>query len=118
MISEWISSNHNWENTIFSDEKKFTIDGPDCWMSHVPKNPRCIRNKHQCGGGKIMVWMMIFPNGLLSFHVINEKFKSANYIGLLKNYAVPIILLFKVYTCKVIVHNLYLLYCVNCEFIT
>ena len=41
--------------------------------------------------GGIMIWVMILPNGLLSFHVINRKFKSADYIGLLKNYAVPII---------------------------
>ena len=38
-----------------------------------------------------MIWMMILPNELLSFHVINGKFKSADHIGLLKNYAVLII---------------------------
>ena len=38
-----------------------------------------------------MVWMMVFPNGLLSFHVINGKFKSADYIGLLERIVLPII---------------------------
>ena len=40
MITEWISSNHIWENTIFSDEKRFTLDGPDCWMTYVPKSSK------------------------------------------------------------------------------
>ena len=34
---------------------------------------------------------MILPNGLLSFHIINGKFKSSDYVTLLKNFVVPII---------------------------
>lgn len=90
VITEWISSNHNWENTIFSDEKKFTLDGPDCWMTYVPKTSKYIRHNRQCHGGGIMIWLMILPNGLLSFHMISGKFKSADYITLLKTFVVPI----------------------------
>ena len=30
-ICEWIKNNIEWENTVFSDEKRFTLDGSDNW---------------------------------------------------------------------------------------
>ena len=35
--------------------------------------------------------MMVLPNGLLSFHMIKEKFKSADYIALFERLVLPII---------------------------
>ena len=90
IIEKWISSNHRWENTIFSDEKRFSLDGPDDWRTYVTVGDRCVRNKRQCHGGSIMVWLMCIPNGLISYKIVGDHFKSGNYIDLLKKSAVPI----------------------------
>lgn len=91
LITKWISSNHLWEKTIFSDEKRFSLDGPDDWRTYVAKEDKCIRQKRQCNGGGIMIWLMVMPNGLLCHKVIQGKFKSHDYINLLKQTVVPIV---------------------------
>ena len=59
--SEWISGNHSWENTVFTDEKRFSLDGPDSWMTYVPSNCKYIRHKRQCHGGGTTVWITVIP---------------------------------------------------------
>lgn len=90
IINNWISTNHEWEKTIFSDEKRFSLDGPDDWKSYVRDNESLIRQRRQCHGGGIMVWMMILPNGLLCHKIIYGRFSSKEYLELLHNVIVPI----------------------------
>jgi len=90
-IKSWIASYHDWELTIFSDEKRFSLDGPDDWRSYVQNSSPNYRIKRQCKGGSVMVWMMTMPNGLLSFKVITGKMNSDGYIKMLSESAVPVI---------------------------
>ena len=90
-IRDWITKNHVWEKTVFSDEKRFSLDGPDDWRTYTLKNEICSRQQRQCHGGSIMVWLMTLPNGLLSFKVISGKFNSDAYIQMLKSSVVPIL---------------------------
>ena len=91
IIKKWISENHIWERTIFSDEKRFSLDGPDDWRSYVPKGFKINRNKRHSKGGSIMVWMMVMPNGLLSYRFVEGNLNSIGYIDILKKCTVPII---------------------------
>jgi len=54
-IKTWISENHNWKRTIFSDEKQCSLDGPDDWRSYMQKTMTSYHLKWQCGGGAVMV---------------------------------------------------------------
>lgn len=90
-VSTWVSENHVWEKTVFSDEKRFSLDGPDDWRTYISKNEHISRQRRQCRGGGIMVWMMALPNGLLSYNVVKGKFNSEAYIALLRTSTVPIL---------------------------
>ena len=87
----WLAENLNWDTVIFSDEKKFSCDGPDNWMSYHSKSYPIIRQKRQMGGGSVMVWCMTFPTGQIFLKVLKGVQKSVNYLSLLSNFAVPII---------------------------
>ncbi|MGL4390516.1 MAG: transposase, partial [Carnobacterium maltaromaticum] len=86
----WLAENHLWERTIFSDEKWFSLDGPDDWRTYVKKEQINYRPRHQKKGGGIMVWAMVLPNGLLSYKILNRDFKSPAYLDLLCRTVVPI----------------------------
>ena len=48
------------------------------------------RERRQCGGGGLMVWGMVFPNGLVTLKIVESRFNSQKYISMLTNFAVPI----------------------------
>ena len=91
IITDWISKNHDWDITISSHEKRFSLNGPDDWRSYTPIAKPLIRYKRQCRGGGIMVWLMVLPNGLVAHRIIEGIFKSCNYKNLLQEMIVPII---------------------------
>ena len=35
MAKTWITSNHDWNKTIFSDDERLNLDCPDNWMAYV-----------------------------------------------------------------------------------
>uniref|UniRef100_A0A915CR11 Transposase Tc1-like domain-containing protein n=1 Tax=Ditylenchus dipsaci TaxID=166011 RepID=A0A915CR11_9BILA len=54
-----MSWTHEWESVIFSDEKKFNLDGPDGFSYYwrdLRKEPRFF-SKRNFGGGSVMVWL-------------------------------------------------------------
>ena len=107
-ITNWIKSSHPWKRTVFTDEKRFSLDGPDDWRTYVSHCKHVVQCKRQCKGGGVMVWMMVLPNYLLSFHTTEGNFRSADYVKLLKDKVLPIIMLnFE----KIFIFNMIMLRC-------
>ena len=90
-ISNWICHDIRWEKVIFSDEKCFSLDGPYDWRSYSPKKNKIVRQRRQCRGGSIMVWLFCMPNGLLGYRLVNGTLNSKGYINYLKKSLLPIV---------------------------
>lgn len=89
----WLSENHPWEMTVFSDEKWFTLDGTDDNRTYMYDDEQIIQSKRQRGGGGVMVWAMTMPNGLVAHKILERKNKSKDYIDILRMIVVPISLM-------------------------
>lgn len=85
-----LSNNHPWEKTVFTDEKFFSLDGPDDWSTYAYKEEVSTRIKRQSRGGGIMVWAMLTPNGLTSWKFLQRSFKSNDYVEIIGNIIVPL----------------------------
>ena len=67
---EWASDNMDfgdkWQKVIFSDEKKFNLDGPDGYQFYwhdLRKEPQYFSKRAFCGGS-LMIWVVIGWNGV------------------------------------------------------
>ena len=70
----WIQE---WQNVIFSDEKKFNLDGLDCYIYywHHLDAKLVTRSKRNFGGGTVMVWgAFCYQRKLPMFHIYSHEF--------------------------------------------
>lgn len=70
-----------WNKIVFSDEKKFNLDGPDGW-SHYWRDLRTekkIFSKRQSGGGSVMVWGAIGYKKKCALECIDHRLSSEGY---------------------------------------
>ena len=60
--------NDQWKNVVWSDEKRWNLDGPNgnCKVWHDNRRPRQILKKRHAGGGSLMVWGTIKADGSLA----------------------------------------------------
>lgn len=71
---------------IFSDEKKWNLDGPDGnhgYWRDLRKEPRFF-SRRNFGGGSVMLWGAFSVNGTLEIQFTSSKMKSKDYIDVLK----------------------------------
>ena len=74
-IKQWFLQNQKWNQTVFSNEKRFCRDGPANWETYCMTGEDNKRVTRPCEGGGVLVWLMVLPNGLVSHKIIRGKFK-------------------------------------------
>jgi transposase len=76
---------HEWQNVIFSDEKKFNLDGPDSYSCywHDLRGINDPQTKRNYGGGSLMVWGGFSYSGKLTLCCGLPKMNSIKYTEML-----------------------------------
>uniref|UniRef100_A0A8R1DTE1 Tc3 transposase DNA binding domain-containing protein n=2 Tax=Caenorhabditis japonica TaxID=281687 RepID=A0A8R1DTE1_CAEJA len=81
----------NWEKTIFSDDKKFNLNGSDGYKSYwhdLRKDP-AVFSKRNFGGGSLMVWGAFSSAGYLELVFTTCRIHSTDYQDVLQNHFLP-----------------------------
>lgn len=83
---ECIEFGDKWKKVIFSDEKKWNLDGPDCvqYYWHDLRKEKEIKMSRNFGGGSVMVWGGFSFSGTLPVAWISTKMNSNDYVELLE----------------------------------
>ncbi len=88
------SSKYEWNKWIFSDEKKFNLDGPDgyryYWCDLQSKDDQEIFSKDFNCRKSVMVWGAISKNGVSPLIECKTKQKGPDYIEVLEKGLIPI----------------------------
>lgn len=76
-----------FESVVFSDEKKFNLDGPDGLHKYWRdvRRPREACHKRVHGGGSLMVWAAFSSKGKSKICFVPGKMNAEIYIDLLEN---------------------------------
>jgi hypothetical protein len=98
IIKKWIFEGVKFKEVIFTDEKKFNMDGPDNYCSWIDKNEKNYRNKRQAGGGGIMVHGALSYNGYLRIIRLKGKVNGDAYRNTLEDLFVDLNARFNTFT--------------------
>ena len=81
-----IDTPEDWHSWVFSDEKKFNLDGPDgfAYYWHDKRKKPLVHQKRQAGGGSVMIWGAIGYNEKVPIQFLEGKQNAALYIGVLQ----------------------------------
>jgi hypothetical protein len=85
----------NWDNVICTDEKRFTLDGPDCcreyWCEKGWEGDNVFLSKDYGGYKSVMVWGAVCTQGFILLRRILGKLDSESYLQIVLDEAVPFI---------------------------
>lgn len=86
-----LSGDRIWNEVLFSDEKKFNLDGPDgnqYYWHDLRQEPQYF-SKRQSGGGSVMVWGGFGVGGVTPLVILDGKQDAEKYIQTLETYMKP-----------------------------
>ncbi|KAK2581558.1 hypothetical protein KPH14_005209 [Odynerus spinipes] len=88
-----MSWSEEWKDTIFSDEKKFNLDGPDGFKYywHDLRTDKSVAMSRNFGGGTLMVWAAFSYSSKTPLCKISTRMNSEKYIDLLEDCLIPFI---------------------------
>lgn len=88
---EKVDYGSKWDEVIFSDEKKFNLDGPDGCQFYWHDLRKEEENffSRQMGGQSVMVWAGFSAKGKTKIAFLEGKQDSRKYIDTLWNYLLP-----------------------------
>ena len=89
--------NTDFSEVAFSDEKKFSLDGPDCYYKtwQHPSDQVVVTDRKPFKTGAIMVHVTVLSTGVVSMNEILGNLDSEGYCKLIKNEVLPLIQLYK-----------------------
>lgn len=81
----------DWSRVIFSDEKKFNLDGPDGFQYywHDLRAEEQVYMSRNFGGGSVMVWGGFSSRGKLALAFISSRMKATDYVEVLAEHLLP-----------------------------
>ncbi|GBO37500.1 Transposable element Tc3 transposase [Araneus ventricosus] len=86
-----MSYGDKWMTVLFSDEKKWNLDGREGNIKYwhdLRKEPRCFSSR-QSGGGSVMVWVAFCFKGQVGLAFLDGRQNSPKYIETLENHLMP-----------------------------
>jgi len=89
---EKLALGDKWKQVIFSDEKKFNLDGPDGFKFywHDLRKEKRQFSQRGFGGGNVMVWAAIGIRGKSQIAFVSNKMNSEDYQGVLQQFLLPV----------------------------
>ncbi len=93
---EWAQAHlawtEEWKRVVFSDEKKFNLDGPDGYpyYYHDDRKPERTRVRRQAGGGGVMMWGSFGWLGLSEILEIEGRITGQVYRDFIEDNVYPI----------------------------
>lgn len=80
-----------WSKVVFSDEKKWNLDGPDGLKSywHNSKLPERVFVKRHTGGGSVTIWGAFSSAGLTKLKFLDGNQDAASYVETLGTHLLP-----------------------------
>ena len=80
-----------WQKTVFCDEKKFNLDGPDGWSHYwhdLRKENQYLMSRHS-GGGGVMVWIGFTHDRKLALYLWDSTVTATNIVDVLESEVEP-----------------------------